>query len=156
LAENPRATMTWVCHKDHHSAARALLHPVVASRVAHMGWMRHEDLATVFDTHGVFLFPTLAEGFGRVALEAMSRGMCVISSNCCGMRDYIQDGVDGQLCPVGDVDTFSRVALRLQASVAAAERLSSASYAKAQSFTWRRSAAELAEFLTCLKQQSRN
>lgn len=150
LTENPVATMTWICHESHHAAARSLLDPSILNRVTHLGWMRHEDLKTVFDAHGVLVFPTIAEGFGRVPLEAMSRGMCVISSNCCGMRDYIRSGVDGRLCTVGDVESFCRESLRLQFSVNDAERISRAAYVKAQSFTWERVAGELGAFLTRL------
>ena len=46
-----------------------------------------------------FLYSSLFEGFGKVALEAMARGLCVIASDVGSMRDVIHSGQDGVLIP---------------------------------------------------------
>ncbi len=50
----------------------------------------------------VFIFPTMGESLGLVALEAMACGVPVIASNCTAPADYIQNGVNGYLFPVND------------------------------------------------------
>ncbi|MCB0339267.1 MAG: glycosyltransferase family 4 protein [Bdellovibrionales bacterium] len=48
------------------------------------------------------------EGFGLSLTEAMSVGLPVISTECWGgEQDIVQDGVNGLLVPVGDVDALA-------------------------------------------------
>lgn len=45
----------------------------------------------------VLLLPSFEEGIANVVLEAMALGVLVISSNCGGMSEVIEDGVNGFL-----------------------------------------------------------
>jgi len=45
------------------------------------GYIRDEDLATVYSLSSLFLFPSLSEGFGMPLVEAMASGTPVITSN---------------------------------------------------------------------------
>ena len=47
--------------------------------------------------NGILLYPPLFDGFGKVFLEAMDRGLCVIATKTGGMRDIIDDGRNGFL-----------------------------------------------------------
>lgn len=53
-----------------------------------------------FDHADVFVLPTLSEGFPSVIVEAMSRGIPVITTPCSGA--CITDGVDGRIVPPRD------------------------------------------------------
>lgn len=56
------------------------------------------------------LLASRKEGLPMVLLEAMSRGVYCISSDCdTGPRDIIQPGVNGDLFPVGDVSELTRL-----------------------------------------------
>ncbi len=151
LTRNTECKMTIVCHPRDHDAGRRLFHPRLSKRITFLPWMPQEDLIRVFDQNGVFLFPTIAEGFGRVGLEAMSRALCVVASDCCGMRDYIEDQSNGFLCPVGAVDNFAAVVERLLHDSALAGRVSIAAERAARRFTWTATAERLAEYLIGLK-----
>ncbi len=101
LTKHPDMTMTWVCAQPHHAEARQFLMPAVCDRVTFLDWMPQESLQALLDEHGIFLFPSFFEGFGKAPLEAMARGLCVVASNVGGMRDFICDGVSGRLVPAG-------------------------------------------------------
>lgn len=47
------------------------------------------------------VLPSEAEGFGLVLIEAMAAGVTVIASDAPGIRDVVQDGVNGWLTPIG-------------------------------------------------------
>jgi glycosyltransferase involved in cell wall biosynthesis len=151
LANNSRASMTWVCGAEDHAQIRKCLPPEIRARVTMLAWMPQRELVRVFDEHGIFIFPTIGEGFAKAALEAMSRGLCVVCSRCCGMRDYVDNDRTGFLCDVGDVETFVAVTLKLQADVALAEKVSRAAVMSSRPYSWSDSAALLADYLrrTC-------
>jgi N-acetyl-alpha-D-glucosaminyl L-malate synthase BshA len=61
----------------------------------------------------LFLLPSETESFGLAALEAMSCGVPVISSNSGGLPEVNKDGFSGYLSDVGDVTKMSRDAITL-------------------------------------------
>jgi UDP-D-galactose:(glucosyl)LPS alpha-1,6-D-galactosyltransferase len=49
------------------------------------------------------------EGFGLVVVEALARGIPVISTNVAGPSDIIKDGVNGWLIPPGDFEGLNMI-----------------------------------------------
>jgi glycosyltransferase involved in cell wall biosynthesis len=96
------ATFTWVCAAEHHAMARHLFPAALQARVNLLDWLPQERLRDVYDAHGILLFPSLAEGFGKVFLEGMARGLVVIASDEGGARDLIEPGVNGWRVAVAD------------------------------------------------------
>jgi glycosyltransferase EpsD len=56
----------------------------------------------------VFAFPSKREGLGIAALEAMSVGVPVLTSNVGGIPDYAQNGITGFCYNANDVDGFAK------------------------------------------------
>lgn len=61
----------------------------------------------------LFLLPSETESFGLSALEAMSLGVPVISSNSGGITEVNMHGKTGFTCPVGDVTSMANYTIEL-------------------------------------------
>ncbi|WP_338378643.1 N-acetyl-alpha-D-glucosaminyl L-malate synthase BshA [uncultured Flavobacterium sp.] len=61
----------------------------------------------------LFLLPSETESFGLAALEAMSCGVPVISSNSGGLPEVNIEGYSGYLSDVGDVNAMSKNAISI-------------------------------------------
>ena len=72
-----------------------------------------KDSDRVISIADLFLLPSEFESFGLAALEAMSAGVPVISSNTGGIPEVNKDGYSGYLSNVGDVDDMSKKALQI-------------------------------------------
>ena len=64
--------------------------------------------------------PSLGEGFGMVALEAMERARPVIAASIGGLEDLVRDGETGLLVRPGDADSLAAAMLELAADPARA------------------------------------
>lgn len=64
------------------------------------------DIEKALSAADLFVFPSLYEGFPNALCEAMAAGLPVIASNCSGNIDVVQDGVNGRLFPVGDMEAL--------------------------------------------------
>ncbi len=91
LASNPTLEATWVAEGAAHPAIRERLKDVVATdRVRLLDWMEVGRLREIYDAHGLFLFPSFTEGFGKAFVEAMARGLAVVATVQGGARDVIR------------------------------------------------------------------
>ena len=54
----------------------------------------------------VFVLPSLADGFGMVISEAMSRGLPVIATENTGAADVIEPSITGFVIPTGDEEAL--------------------------------------------------
>jgi glycosyltransferase involved in cell wall biosynthesis len=59
--------------------------------VRFLGYMPHETLAVMYRLAGVFVFPSLYEGFGLPPLEAMASGTPVVTSNVSSLPEVAAD-----------------------------------------------------------------
>lgn len=63
-----------------------------------VGKKSHEDLAVLYASSDIFLFPSISETFGNVVLEAMASGLPCVIADGGGSKDFIEDGVNGFKC----------------------------------------------------------
>ncbi len=83
----------------------------VASDVHFAGkWDRMDKLLAVSD---ILVLPSELESFGLVALEAMASEVPVIATRVGGIPEVVDDGQDGFLFEVGDVDGMADAAVSL-------------------------------------------
>lgn len=143
--------MTWVCRESEHDAVRALLSPAARAKVQLHGWTSQAQLCEIYDDHGIFLYPSLFDGFGKVFLEAMARGLCVVGTPAGGMPDVINPGVDGLIVDCNDSAAMAREIRALWSLPERAAALSSAAATTARRYTWDRVGAETEAFYRSLQ-----
>jgi colanic acid/amylovoran biosynthesis glycosyltransferase len=61
----------------------------------------------------VFVLSSLSEGIANAALEAMSCGLPVVTSDCGGMREAVTDGVEGFIVPLRDPQAMAEALHKL-------------------------------------------
>ncbi len=115
--------------------------PALERELGRHRWLEslpHAHLLEEMAAHDVLLFPSLFEGFGLVILEAMSRGLPVIATPHTAAPDILQDGVDGYIVPVRDVDAIVDRCERLRSDHGLHEAMRDAALATAERWTWAR------------------
>lgn len=92
---------------DQESALRALANELgITERVIFAGF--HTDPAPFYATADVFALSSDYEGMPLVAIEALSFGLPVVSTDCqAGPRELLQGGQFGRLVPVGDAPALA-------------------------------------------------
>jgi len=71
-----------------------------------VGWQNKQQLAELYLTLDLFIFPSKFDTFGNVILEAFVHGMPALAFNCKGPKDIIQNNVNGFL--VNNIDEMSQ------------------------------------------------
>lgn len=72
------------------------------------GFIEGKELAKVYASADVFLFPSSTETFGNVVLEALSSGLPVICAKAGGVQHLVQHGVNGFLCQSKNTNHFTQ------------------------------------------------
>jgi len=76
------------------------------SNITWTGFLEGEQLAKVYASSDLFIFPSPTETFGNVVLEALSSGLPVIGADAGGVQHLVTDGVNGYLCEPKNVEAF--------------------------------------------------
>jgi glycosyltransferase involved in cell wall biosynthesis len=79
----------------------------------------------------VVVVPSLGEGFGMVALEAMERARPVIAAEIGGLGELVQDGVTGLLVPAGEAEPLADAIVRLAGDLELAAQMGEAGRSRA-------------------------
>lgn len=117
-------------------------HPNVSSRVTFAGYVADGDLVELFHVATALVFPSLWEGFGLPAVEAMATGLPVLASNCGSLPEVVGDA--GLYFDPGSPAEIADACLRLLSDPELQRQLRSAALRRVPRFSWAR-AAELAE-----------
>jgi len=71
----------------------------------HILWLGARPQEQVFQLYSImdlFVMPSLYEGFGLTAVEAMAAGLAVVGTRIEGLSEIIEDGLSGYVVPVAD------------------------------------------------------
>ena len=113
----------------------------LAGRVTHLGYVAGEGREDLYRSARVLVMPSLDEGFGLPALEAMSAGVPVIVSSR-GSLPEVVGGAGAQIDP-SDVEALADAIERAVCDREWAMRAARAGLERARTFSWADSAATL-------------
>jgi glycosyltransferase involved in cell wall biosynthesis len=105
--------------------------------VRFLGFVSDKTLACLYRLAGVFVFPSLYEGFGLPPLEAMASGTPVITSNVSSLPEVCGDAA--LLIDPYEPDAIAEAMRRVLTEPALAESLRQRGLARVRDFSWDRS-----------------
>jgi glycosyltransferase involved in cell wall biosynthesis len=100
------------------------------------GWLDQKDprFTRLFEESSIFVFPSEAENFPTVLLEALSAGLAVITSDAGGCPEVVGDA--GLIFPSGKVENLRTHLLNLVQDAAKRQQFSLAARKRAEQFAW--------------------
>jgi glycosyltransferase involved in cell wall biosynthesis len=112
----------------------ARTHVTVIERVA------EDRVVAEYRRHDALLFPSTYEGFGLVALEAMSQGLPIVATPVGCVRGLLRDGETGILVPPRDSAAIARAVRRLSDDPFERVRMGAEAARAVAEMSWRRTA----------------
>ncbi len=106
-----------------------------------------EALFRQYDAHDLVVLPSFTEGFPQVLLEAMVRGVPVVSTAVGGIPRVIQDDVNGLLIPPRDARALAGALRRLMVEPELGPRLARAGQESVRAYTRRAQVDGIYRFL---------
>jgi glycosyltransferase-like protein len=120
------------------------------ARVAELGLQRHvrrlgalepDEIEGLYRAADVFAFPSVKEGFGLAALEALAAGVPLVASDIDVFRGFLDDGESALLHPVGDAVMLATALERVARDPELRRRLRAGGAKVAAGFGWDASGA---------------
>jgi glycosyltransferase involved in cell wall biosynthesis len=125
------------------SLRRAVHHYQLHKYVRFLGYLPEETLAVMYRLAGVFVFPSLYEGFGLPPLEAMASGTPVVTSNVSSLPEVAGDAA--VLVDPYDPEAIAGGIYRVLTDEHLRRSLRTRGLARAHQFSWEASARRVRE-----------
>jgi glycosyltransferase involved in cell wall biosynthesis len=121
----------------------------IERRVTVVGRVSEAELAQWYRRAQVLVSPSLFEGFGLPAAEAMACGTPVVATDAGALPEVVADGESGVIVPARDVEALADATERLLADPARCREMGAAGRERVLAkFTWPRTALALDELYT--------
>jgi glycosyltransferase involved in cell wall biosynthesis len=122
---------------------KAARSPALRDRVRLLGYVREEDMASLYGRARLLAYPSLFEGFGLPVLEAMASGCPVVTSDCSALPEVAGDAA--VLVDPECVEAIAEGIGRVWEDGDLAQDLAARGLARARLFSWERTARLTAE-----------
>jgi glycosyltransferase involved in cell wall biosynthesis len=117
-------------HEKSDAVSDELLARAEADGVRFLGMRK--DVERIYQALDIFVLPSHREGFPRAAMEAAASGLPVIATDIRGCRQVVENGVNGFLFPVRDVEALTLAINRVGDDAELRSTMSRASVARAR------------------------
>jgi glycosyltransferase involved in cell wall biosynthesis len=135
-------------------AGRGPLEPALKALAAELGiqdsvtFLGHvSPIQSAIERAAVVVVPSMGEGFGMVALEAMERARPVIAANIGGLGELVRDGETGVLVPAGEAEPLAEAIVRVAGDLELARAMGDAGRRRALSRFLQTACTERTELL---------
>lgn len=85
----------------------------IESHIRWLGAVAQEDVFRMLSVMNIFVMPSLFEGFGLTAAEAMAAELPVVGSRVDGLAEVVEDGVTGYLVEPSDSPALANALIKL-------------------------------------------
>ena len=92
------------------------------------------DMEEILQTADVFAFPSMREGLGVAAVEALACGVPLIVADNRGSREYAENDMNSLVCKANDVESYKKAIKRLYGNFKYRKRLANYCRASAEKF----------------------
>ncbi len=123
--------------------AVTMLPSELKDRVKLNGFIPRSDLLALYRAADAFIFPSLFEGFGIPALEAMGCGCPVVASRSSSLPEVIGDA--GEYFDPLNVEDMARTVRKVCCDTEVRDHLRSRGFARAREFAWEKMGRETLE-----------
>jgi glycosyltransferase involved in cell wall biosynthesis len=120
--------------------------PAVQNQIQVISKYEHEELPDLLQGKHILLFPSLAEGFGLVLIEAMACGLAPVATATQGPLMILKDGRDSKIIPPADYESIESSLIYLFSDPNLLYQLRHNAYKTAQQYKWSAIAKETIHF----------
>lgn len=125
---------------------RLAQHLGIGADVTFLGWVANTELPQYYRAAAISVIPSLEEGFGIPAAEAMGCETAVVASDAGGLPEVVEHGVTGLVVPRGDTAALAAAMESLLADPVRRHRMGVAGRERAlRLFDWDRTAEQFEE-----------
>ncbi len=86
---------------------------IPAGRLTWAGERKRDEVASLFASADLYVWPGFGEAYGIAYLEAQAAGLPVLAMNCGGIASVVNNGTTGFLVPEGDGPAYAQALSRL-------------------------------------------
>lgn len=110
-----------------------------------------DELFHLFQSHDIYLFPSLYEPFSLTLIHALAAGIPTIASNVGGNSEIIQHLQTGLLFPSANIQALAQSVIKLSASGSLRQSISERARFTAQQYTFEKMLNEVEQLLEAIK-----
>ena len=110
----------------------------IQDRVIFTGYINDEHLAQLYNSAALFVFPSLQEGFGLPAVEAMACGAPIVASNAGSLPEIIAEA--GEFFDPANSEQMLELIRRVLTDTSLKQQMRAKGLKRAQDFQWAKAA----------------
>ncbi len=108
----------------------------VSEQIIFSGYVERKKITDHYQNSDLFVLPSFNEGMSNALLEAMASGLPVVVTDVGGTKELVEDGLNGFVFPVGDVNKLIEILEQIYLQKKILVELGENSYKKASKLSW--------------------
>lgn len=125
----------------------------IENKVNFTGFINQKEVFQYYDKAMCVVLPSRKEAFATTALEAMSRGCCVLSSNTGGFTEMIKDEENGFLFQKEDVESLKRKLVYIFENMNLVNKVSKKAQETVLEYSWKNAGQKICDVYKKVKRK---